>query len=199
MVDLITDKLQIFWKLSQIYSSSVTNLTSVDRLCDINVSSNFLETNGSNFFFFVNFSKPTSTFLILILLRFLIVEQIKFYFVFQSSLHSVFRQGTSENFLRHRSRKLSQFRPLLFHELVYVFSANAYKYNQCFIMADIKCVSTWCLAWISFTEIQRTVREMATYHFISSHASVIFITKNSKVSGILFLDVVRLNLQSSTY
>ncbi|VBB28147.1 unnamed protein product [Acanthocheilonema viteae] len=36
MVDLITDKLQIFWKLSQIYSSSVTNLTSVDRLCDIN-------------------------------------------------------------------------------------------------------------------------------------------------------------------
>ncbi|MCP9258027.1 Exocyst complex component 2 [Dirofilaria immitis] len=36
MVDLITEKLQIFWKLSQIYSSSVTNLTSVDRLCDIN-------------------------------------------------------------------------------------------------------------------------------------------------------------------
>ncbi|VIO96336.1 Probable exocyst complex component Sec5, putative [Brugia malayi] len=36
MVDLITDKLQIFWKLSQIYSSSVTNLTSVDRICDIN-------------------------------------------------------------------------------------------------------------------------------------------------------------------
>ncbi|EFO21482.2 hypothetical protein LOAG_07007 [Loa loa] len=36
MVDLITDKLQTFWKLSQIYSSSVTNLTSVDRLCDIN-------------------------------------------------------------------------------------------------------------------------------------------------------------------
>uniref|UniRef100_A0A915Q7Q4 Exocyst complex component 2 n=1 Tax=Setaria digitata TaxID=48799 RepID=A0A915Q7Q4_9BILA len=36
VVDLITDKLQIFWKLSQIYSSSVTNLTSVDRLCDIN-------------------------------------------------------------------------------------------------------------------------------------------------------------------
>lgn len=142
MVDLITDKLQIFWKLSQIYSSSVTNLTSVDRLCDINVSSNFLETNRSNFFFFVNFSKPTSTFLTLILLRFLIVEQIKFYFVFQSSLHSVFRQGTSENFLRHRSRKLSQFRSLLFHELVYVFSANAHKYNQCFIMADIKCVST---------------------------------------------------------
>ncbi|VDO29143.1 unnamed protein product [Onchocerca flexuosa] len=36
MVDLITEKLQTFWKLSQIYSSSVTNLTSVDRLCDIN-------------------------------------------------------------------------------------------------------------------------------------------------------------------
>ncbi|VDK68125.1 unnamed protein product [Litomosoides sigmodontis] len=36
IVDLITDKLQIFWKLSQIYSSSVVNLTSVDRLCDIN-------------------------------------------------------------------------------------------------------------------------------------------------------------------
>ncbi|CAG9534496.1 unnamed protein product [Cercopithifilaria johnstoni] len=36
MVNIITDKLQIFWKLSQIYSSSVINLTSVDRLCDIN-------------------------------------------------------------------------------------------------------------------------------------------------------------------
>ncbi|EJW84027.1 hypothetical protein WUBG_05060, partial [Wuchereria bancrofti] len=36
MVDLMTDKLQIFWKLSQIYSSSVTNLASVDRICDIN-------------------------------------------------------------------------------------------------------------------------------------------------------------------
>lgn len=38
VVDLVTDKLQIFWKLSQIYSSSATNLTSFDRENDINVS-----------------------------------------------------------------------------------------------------------------------------------------------------------------
>ncbi|VDM95149.1 unnamed protein product [Thelazia callipaeda] len=36
VVDLITGKLQIFWKLSQIYSSSATNLTSLDRTSDIN-------------------------------------------------------------------------------------------------------------------------------------------------------------------
>ncbi|VDN41030.1 unnamed protein product [Gongylonema pulchrum] len=37
VVDLVTDKLQTFWKLSQIYSSSATNLTSLDRENDINV------------------------------------------------------------------------------------------------------------------------------------------------------------------
>lgn len=37
IVNLITDKLQIFWKLSQVYSSSATVANFFDRQADINV------------------------------------------------------------------------------------------------------------------------------------------------------------------
>lgn len=38
IVNLVTDKLQTFWKLSQVYSASATNMNYVDRQHDICVS-----------------------------------------------------------------------------------------------------------------------------------------------------------------